>query len=89
MDGKASSAKIKREVLDIQSKAPQLRNTAFKSICGLIYRVMPYVKITVEECGFLDAPSHLYLRLCPSVGPSVGPSVRMSRVIFEGEKNAY
>ena len=35
--------------------------------------------------GFLDAPSHLYKRLCPSVRPSV----RMSRVIFEGEKNAY
>ena len=38
---------------------------------------------------FLDAPSHLYMRLCPSVRPSVCPSVRMSRVIFEGEKNAY
>ena len=42
---------------------------------------------------FLDAPSHLYMRLRPSVGPSVGPSdrpsVRMSRVIFEGEQNAY
>ena len=25
---------------------------------------------------FLDAPSHLYKRVCPSVGPSVGPSVR-------------
>ena len=25
----------------------------------------------------------------PSVGPSVRPLVRMSRVIFEGEKNAY
>ena len=24
---------------------------------------------------FLDAPSHLYKRLCPSVRPSVGPSV--------------
>ena len=35
---------------------------------------------------FLDAPSHLYKRLCPSVGPSVRPSVRpsarLSRVIF-------
>ena len=46
---------------------------------------------------FLDAPSHLYRRLCPSVRPSVGPSVgpsvrpsvRPSRVIFEDEKNAY
>ena len=34
---------------------------------------------------FLDAPSHLYMRLCPSVRRSV----RMSRVIFEGEKNAH
>ena len=25
---------------------------------------------------FLDASSHLYKRVCPSVGPSVGPSVR-------------
>ena len=33
---------------------------------------------------FLDASSHLYKRVCPSVGPSVGrsvgPSVGMSRV---------
>ena len=35
--------------------------------------------------SFLDAPSHLFMRLCPSVRPSV----RMSRVIFEGERNAY
>ena len=39
---------------------------------------------------FLDATTHLYNGLCPSVRPSVrrsvGPSVRMSRVIFEGEK---
>ena len=27
---------------------------------------------------FLDASSHLYKRVCPSVGPSVGPSVRPS-----------
>ena len=38
---------------------------------------------------FLDAPSHLYMRSCPSVGPSVRPSVRWSRVIFKGEKYAY
>ena len=25
--------------------------------------------------GFLDASSHLYKSMCPSVGPSVGPSV--------------
>ena len=52
----------------------------------------------VRECWlnlsfFLDAPSHLYKRLCPSVGPSVrpsvGPSVRPSRVIFEVEKYVY
>ena len=28
--------------------------------------------------SFLDAPSHLYMRSCPSVGPSVRPSVRAS-----------
>ena len=28
--------------------------------------------------NFLDASSHLYKRVCPSVGPSVGPSVRRS-----------
>ena len=27
---------------------------------------------------FLDASSHLYKRVCPSVGWSVGPSVRQS-----------
>ena len=27
---------------------------------------------------FLDAPPHLYQRVCPSVGPSVRPSVRRS-----------
>ena len=31
---------------------------------------------------FLDAPSHLYKRVCPSVRPSVRPSVGPSRVIF-------
>ena len=29
-------------------------------------------------CLFLDASSHLYKRVCPSVGPSVRPSVRPS-----------
>ena len=38
---------------------------------------------------FLDAPSHLYKRVCPSVGPSVRPSDGPSPVIFEGEKYAY
>merc|ERR1712240_966519 len=28
--------------------------------------------------SFLDASSHLYMRVCPSVGPSVRPSVRPS-----------
>ena len=27
---------------------------------------------------FLDASSHLYKRVCPSIGPSIGPSVRPS-----------
>ena len=27
-----------------------------------------------DECQFLDASTHLYMRVCPSVGPSVGPS---------------
>ena len=44
---------------------------------------------------FLDAPSHLYMRLCPSVRRSVRPSVRPSvrrsvgpsRVIFEQRKS--
>ena len=31
-----------------------------------------------EEGVFLDAFSHLYKRVCPSVGPSVRPSVRRS-----------
>ena len=31
---------------------------------------------------FLDAPSHLYKRVCPSIRPYVGPSVGPSRVIF-------
>ena len=33
-------------------------------------------KIPIET--FLDASSHLYKRVCPSVRPSVGPSVRRS-----------
>ena len=36
----------------------------------------------ISQNGFLDAFSHLYKRVCPSVGPSVrpsvGPSVRRS-----------
>ena len=41
--------------------------------------------LSFSSFSFLDAPSHLYMRSCPSVGPSV----RLSRVIFEGEKYAY
>ena len=41
-----------------------------------------------NQSMFLDAPSHLCKRLCPSVGPSVRRSVRWSRVIFVGEKHA-
>ena len=40
---------------------------------------------------FLDASSHLYMRVCPSVGPSVrpsvGPSVRLKRIL-EISKNS-
>ena len=32
----------------------------------------------ISHSLFLDASSHLYKRVCPSVGPSVGPSVRPS-----------
>ena len=37
---------------------------------------------------FLDASSHLYMSVCPSVGPSVRPSVRRSRVCNAFVKNA-
>ena len=37
---------------------------------------------------FLDAPSHLYKRMFPSVCPSLRKSVCPNRVIFEGEKYA-
>ena len=30
----------------------------------------------MKYLGSLDASTHLYARVCPSVGPSVGPSVR-------------
>ena len=48
------------------------------------YTRCDYIMIMMSFDDFLDAPSHLYMRLCPSVGPSVRPSVRMSRVIFDG-----
>ena len=31
-----------------------------------------------HSMAFLDASSHLYKRVCPSVGPSVRPSVTLS-----------
>ncbi len=33
---------------------------------------------SVNRVLFLDASSHLYMRVCPSVGPSVGRSVGRS-----------
>ena len=41
------------------------------------------------ESLFLDAPSHLYMRSCPSVGPSVGPSVRRSVPLFLKVKSTH
>ena len=40
---------------------------------------------------FLDAPSHLYMRSCPSVRRSVGPSVRRSvcLVLFSKMKSTH
>ena len=32
-------------------------------------------RVIEEKTVFLDASSHLYQRVCPSVGSSVGPSV--------------
>ena len=31
---------------------------------------------------FLDASTHLYMRVCPSVRPSIRPSVRWLRIFF-------
>ena len=31
-----------------------------------------------RSIGFIDAASHVYKRVCPSVGPLVGPSVTLS-----------
>ena len=41
------------------------------------YRLHPCISIRgyAQKYLFLDASSHLYKRVCPSVGPSVGPSV--------------
>ena len=32
------------------------------------------ISLTNHPISFLDAPSHLYKRVCPSISPSVGPS---------------
>ena len=60
---------------------PSWRKAETKNCHHLAAGRMPYF------CLFLDASSHLYKRVCPSVrpsvrpsvGPSVRPSVRMSR----------
>ena len=36
--------------------------------------IVPLFMMSIDN--FLDAPSHLYKRVCPSVCPSVGPYVR-------------
>ena len=43
-------------------------------------------KMFVAGDGFLDASTHLYKRVCPSVRGSVSPSVRWSHVFFSGGK---
>ena len=43
------------------------------------FRILsPYFFLSFFFQLFLDASSHLYKRVCPSVRPSVGPSVRRS-----------
>ena len=42
------------------------------------FDLYPIPSAPVRERLFLDAPSHLYKRGCPSIGPSVRPSVRPS-----------
>ena len=37
-----------------------------------------FLSLSFSLSRFLDAPSHLYKRVCPSVRRSVGPSVRLS-----------
>ena len=41
--------------------------------------------VTHPVVSFLDAFSHLYKRVCPSVGPSVRRSVGHTRVEFPGK----
>ena len=48
------------------------------------------IKLELEIFRFLDASSHLYKRVCPSVRRSVRPSVRRSVThFFRTPKNAY
>ena len=49
------------------SRGPQLQGGPWGSM-GLI-------RVFMRKNIFLDASSHLYNRVCPSIGPSVGPSV--------------
>ena len=49
------------------------------SVFGLVFSLMAWLILKkLESITFLDASSHLYIRVCPSVRPSVGPSVRPS-----------
>ena len=41
-------------------------------------RISSYNLLKCDNIHFLDASSHLYNRVCPSVRPSVGPSVGWS-----------
>ena len=51
--------------------------TIFAMLKSTVRRMTP-----IKLNRFLDAPSHVYKRVCPSVRRSVRPSVRLSRVIF-------
>ena len=50
------------------------------------FSISPRSSSSFRSRRFLDAPSHLYKSVCPSVrksvGPSVGPYFRLCRVIF-------
>ena len=68
---------------------------------GPIIRVVPEdqlwsaLNVAVDKVGmfvlFLDASSHLYKRVCPSVRQSVRPSVRRSvrNAFVKSDKNEY
>ena len=64
------------QIFDLPSKE-------FRDCLDLIsYMSLPFIIHVLKRvygiCIFLDASSHLYNRVCRSVGPSVGPSVRPS-----------